>query len=101
MGTNAITVTAGAWSPMAATTNPSVAARLYAGAVEATPTTVLEMSPRAPAFRPFSWRSVAGTSDGGAGEASVISGCSCLRRGPAIGPAGPLGRPGRTGDPDQ
>ena len=38
---------------MAMTTNPRVAARLYAGAVEATPTTTEEMSPRAPRFQPF------------------------------------------------
>jgi hypothetical protein len=38
---------------------PSVAAMLYAGAVDATPMTTLEMSPRAPDLRPFSaWSSV-------------------------------------------
>ena len=36
------------------TTKPRVAARLYAGAVEATPTTTEEMKPRAPSFRPLS-----------------------------------------------
>src|SRR5579872_3376460 len=35
-------------------TKPSVAARLYAGAVEATPMTTLDTRPRAPAFKPFS-----------------------------------------------
>jgi len=58
MGTNARMVMIGACRPlMAMTTNPRVAARLYAGAVEATPTTTEEMSPRAPPFRPFSPRS--------------------------------------------
>ncbi len=40
--------------PIAMTTKPRVAARLYAGAVEATPTTTEEMKPRAPSFRPLS-----------------------------------------------
>jgi hypothetical protein len=39
---------------MAMTTNPRVAARLYAGAVDATPTTTEEISPSAPPLRPFS-----------------------------------------------
>src|ERR1700686_4963569 len=42
MGMKAITVTIGACRPIATTTNPSVAARLYAGAVDATATTVVE-----------------------------------------------------------
>ncbi len=38
-------ITAGAWKPIppTATTNPRVAARLYPGAVDATPMTRLEM----------------------------------------------------------
>src|SRR5580693_8984686 len=54
IGTNAITATIGEPSPTTATMNPSVAARLYAGAVEATPMTVAETSPRAPVLSPFS-----------------------------------------------
>jgi hypothetical protein len=37
-----------------ATTKPRPAARLQAGAVEATPTTTFDTSPRAPLFRPLS-----------------------------------------------
>src|SRR5450631_2230815 len=41
-------------SPLAvATTNPRLAARLYAGAVDATPTTMLDTSPSAPPLRPL------------------------------------------------
>ncbi len=51
-------ITAGAWNPIpwTATTNPSVAARLYPGAVDATPITRLDTQPSAPVFRPFSTR---------------------------------------------
>src|ERR1700742_178493 len=51
---NARTATIGEPSPTTATMKPSVAARLYAGAVEATPMTVAETSPRAPVLRPLS-----------------------------------------------
>ena len=54
MGMKARIVTIGACSPIATTTKPSVAARLYAGAVEATPMTTLEIRPSAPVLRPFS-----------------------------------------------
>src|ERR1700722_311618 len=54
IGTNAITATIGEPSPTTATINPSVAARLYAGAVDATPMTMEETSPRAPGLSPFS-----------------------------------------------
>ena len=52
----ATSITAGAWNPIppTATTNPSVAARLYPGAVDATPITRLDTQPSAPVFRPFS-----------------------------------------------
>src|ERR1700722_14567725 len=53
IGMNAITATMGEPSPTTATMKPSVAARLYAGAVEATPMTVAATSPRAPPLRPF------------------------------------------------
>ena len=56
IGTNAITMMIGAWNPIPTTavTAPRVAARLYAGAVEATPITMLETNPSAPAFSPLS-----------------------------------------------
>jgi hypothetical protein len=46
---------------MATTTKPSVDAKLYAGAVDAIPMTVLEMSPNAPDFRPFCGAELAGS----------------------------------------
>src|SRR5579862_8884921 len=52
IGMNARTATIGAPRPTTATINPSVAARLYAGAVEATPMTVAETRPRAPVLSP-------------------------------------------------
>ncbi|CAL2057616.1 exported hypothetical protein [Streptomyces murinus] len=55
IGTNASMVTIGAWSPTPATMIPSVAARLYAGPVDASAMTTEEnipsASPRSP-FRP-------------------------------------------------
>ena len=54
IGMNASSATAGALRPTAATTKNKVAARLYAGAVEATPITTLETRPSAPPFRPLS-----------------------------------------------
>src|SRR5664279_3084298 len=53
IGMNAIHITAGAFAPTARVTNPSDAAMLYAGAVDATPTIVAEARPRAPSFRPL------------------------------------------------
>ena len=53
IGMKARIVTIGACRPIATTTKPSVAARLYAGAVEATPMTMLEIRPSAPALSPF------------------------------------------------
>jgi hypothetical protein len=43
----------GDWTPTKATMKPSVAARLYAGAVDATPMTTLETSPSAPDLSPL------------------------------------------------
>ena len=54
MGRKARTMMAGACRPTAATTRPSEAARLYPGAVEATPMTMPDIIPRAPDRRPFS-----------------------------------------------
>src|SRR5579875_288550 len=54
IGTNASSMMAGALNPLpAATTSPSEAAREYAGAVEAMPTTMLPTSPSAPPLRPL------------------------------------------------
>ena len=68
---NAITATIGEPSPTTATMNPSVAARLYAGAVEATPMTVAETSPRAPVLSPFS--TCCSIAPGGAPSAVAIT----------------------------
>ena len=61
IGTKASTVTMGACTPIATTTKPSVAAKLYAGAVEAMPITTLETNPSAPVLRPFSGARLAGS----------------------------------------
>ena len=58
IGTNANKMIDGAFrparmTPLLATTRPRLAARLYAGAVEATPTTIEDSRPTAPAFRPL------------------------------------------------
>src|SRR5579875_1185302 len=53
IGTNASRATSGDFSPTAATTKKRVAARLYAGAVEATPMATLDARPRAPGLRPL------------------------------------------------
>ncbi len=45
---------AGAWKPTSSATKPSTAARLYPGAVEATPMTTLETKPIALLFNPLS-----------------------------------------------
>src|ERR1019366_2166797 len=59
MGMKAITTTSGVISPTRATTKPRVAARLYAGATEATPMTMFETRESAPGLRPLStWVSV-------------------------------------------
>src|SRR4051794_40113396 len=56
IGMNAMRITAGPWSPRppTATMKPSVAARLYAGAVDATAMTMPEMNEMAPVFSPLS-----------------------------------------------
>ena len=54
IGMNASSMIAGAFRPApAATTKPRLAAREYAGAVDAMPTTTLPNRPRAPDFRPL------------------------------------------------
>src|SRR5271165_664686 len=60
---NATTATRGAFRPTAMTTKVRVAARLYAGAVEATPITMLETRPSAPLFRPLSCDCSVGCAD--------------------------------------
>src|SRR4051795_9594845 len=54
IGMNASSIIDGALTPTAMTTNPRVAARLYAGAVDAVPMTIDESSPTVPRFRPLS-----------------------------------------------
>ena len=54
IGRNARIITAGDCRPTASATAPIVAARLYAGAVEATPITTLDIRPSAPPFSPLS-----------------------------------------------
>src|ERR1700734_3382480 len=71
IGTNAMTATIGEPSPTTATMKPSVAARLYAGAVDATPMTVAATSPRAPPLRPLS--TCCSAAPGGAPAAVAMS----------------------------
>src|SRR5579864_8607494 len=54
IGRNDTTSVPGLCTPTTATMRPSVAAMLYAGAVEETAITTLETSPSAPARRPLS-----------------------------------------------
>ena len=54
----------GLCTPTTATIRPSVAAMLYAGAVEETAITTLESSPSAPARRPLSWEAASWDSPG-------------------------------------
>src|SRR5258708_33798741 len=55
IGRNETISVPGLCTPTTATIRPSVAAMLYAGAVEETAITTLESSPSAPARRPLSW----------------------------------------------
>src|SRR5208282_2791474 len=79
IGMNATTATRGALRPTAMTTKVRVAARLYAGAVEATPITTLETRPSAPLFRPLSSYCSVGCAD------AVVA----MSHPPGVGPAGP------------
>src|SRR3954468_6212711 len=54
MGMNASSMITGDCRPTTAATSPRTAARLYPGAVEATPMTVLDSSPSVPARNPLS-----------------------------------------------
>src|SRR6266446_8280393 len=85
----------GLCTPTTATIRPSVAAMLYAGAVEETAITTLESSPSAPARRPLSWEAApweaapweaadaAGAAITGGAVASaltrVVMGCTAFR----------------------
>src|SRR5215472_16186702 len=71
IGMNASTATMGEPSPTTATMKPSVAARLYAGAVDATPMTVVATSPSAPDLRPLS--TCCSAAPGGAPSAVAIT----------------------------
>src|SRR5512141_238772 len=53
IGMNATHMIAGAWTPTASATSPSETARLYAGAVDATPITMFDRYPNAPVLRPL------------------------------------------------
>src|SRR6476646_10003240 len=66
IGRNARIITAGDCRPTASTTALMVAARLYAGAVEATPMTTLDIRPSAPPFSPLSPPGSSVTPAGGA-----------------------------------
>src|SRR5690349_6097968 len=68
IGTNAITKAMGACSPTASTTNPSVAASEYTGAVDARPMTVDPKSPSVPVARPLP------SFDAGAGAGAGVVG---------------------------
>src|SRR5436190_23444408 len=59
----------GLCTPTTATIRPSVAAMLYAGAVEETAITTLESSPSAPARRPLSWPAASWAGPDAAGAA--------------------------------
>src|SRR5881392_4215449 len=84
----------GLCTPTAATIRPSVAAMLYAGAVEETAITTLESSPSAPARRPLSWEAApwaaAGAAITGGAVVSaltrVVMGVYRLSPGPVAGP---------------
>src|SRR6476661_8259244 len=65
IGKNARIITAGDCRPTARATAPMVAARLYAGAVEATPITTLDIRPSAPPLSPLSPPGSSGASTGG------------------------------------
>src|SRR5690242_19177280 len=54
IGTKASSMIDGAFTPTAMTTKPSVAARLYAGAVDAVPMTIDDSSPTVPGLSPLS-----------------------------------------------
>src|SRR4051794_24905744 len=67
IGTKAINMITGALRPTSWDTGPRVAARLYPGAVEATPITMLDRRPIAPTLRPLL------ATPGGGGAVVVIS----------------------------
>src|SRR5689334_8477141 len=77
IGRNDTTSVPGLCTPTRATIRPSVAAMLYAGAVEETAITTLESSPSAPARRPLSWPAApwawAGAAGAGVTAGAVIS----------------------------
>src|SRR5215213_7313046 len=78
MGTNDRQRTEGDCSPTAAATKPKVAARLYPGAVEATPITTLERKPSAPPLSPLPPISVSRSSAPGALFSPISSILSAL-----------------------
>ena len=78
IGRNDTTSVPGLCTPTTATMRPSVAAMLYAGAVEETAITTLETSPSAPARRPLSRaaEAEAGAGAGAAGPAPLSGGAT-------------------------
>src|SRR4051812_27325861 len=82
IGMNASSIIDGALTPTAMTTKPRVAARLYAGAVDAVPMTIDDNSPTVPRLRPLSTAvPSARCCLGGGGEAvSTLVGSALMRR---------------------
>src|SRR5579862_10073764 len=74
IGRNDTTSVPGLCTPTTATMRPSVAAMLYAGAVEETAITTLETSPSAPVRRPLSRE--AGADAGATGSAPLSGGAT-------------------------
>ena len=82
----------GLCTPTTATIRPSVAAMLYAGAVEETAITTLESSPSAPARRPLSWSSAWAADAAGAAitAGAVVSALTRVVMGVYRLPPGPV-----------
>src|SRR5579859_2365881 len=91
IGRNDTTSVPGLCTPTTATMRPSVAAMLYAGAVEETAITTLETSPSAPARRPLS--RAAGTEAGTGAAAGAAVGTEAEAAAGAVA-AGPVPRSG-------
>src|ERR1051325_10317182 len=73
IGTKASSRMIGPLEPTSCAMYPSVAERLYAGAVEATPITIVETRPSAPTLRPL--RTTSGIAPSGLVGVVVVMGC--------------------------
>src|SRR5579859_653971 len=93
IGRNDTTSVPGLCTPTTATMRPSVAAMLYAGAVEETAITTLETSPSAPARRPLSRAAAAGTEAGTGAAAGAAVGTEAEAAAGAVA-AGPVPQSG-------